>query len=125
MFKGGSGSDETNDTGPHLASLRSLEDALAGDGPAPEAIEHQPAPAIEVPVPTGPVVDEDKLAAAMSLIEGQGGRKRRGDEAARDRQLSTGSETDIALRPESEPDEVEAEFEEVGPDDLPPRRSRQ
>jgi len=93
MFKGASGLDDSNEGGAKALDLGALT-ALMDQNPGAAG------PMLNVT----PDKDEPLDAATLSLIEGQGARRKA------NRKLSTGSETDVALKPESEPeDEFEGE----------------
>lgn len=96
MFKGASGLDDSNDSGVKALDLGALT-ALMDQNPGAAG------PMLDVT----PDKDQPLDAATLSLIEGQGARRKA------NRKLSTGSETDVALKPESEPEEVLAEGSEA------------
>lgn len=92
MFKGASGLDDSNEGGAKALDLGALT-ALMDQNPGAAG------PMLDIT----PDKDAPLDAATLSLIEGQGARRKA------NRKLSTGSETDVALKPESEPEEVEGQ----------------
>lgn len=91
MFSGGSGLNDEGDGSVPAFDFDRLAEVLSKN-PALEAPDEDDA--LEGP--------EDNEALAMSLIEGQSKSAAR---LARDRQLTVGSETDVALTPDAEPAE--------------------
>lgn len=111
MFKGGSAGDEREEDQIATMNLDAIEAALGAPGDNARPINTIAAPSVDQVMEA--VEPFEPSEAALGLIAGQSDSRRRRDreKIARERQLETGSETDVAMTPEAEPDMIDPEYD--------------